>query len=376
MKNSALYIHIPFCDHKCIYCDFYSIITSDNVQSFLRALKKEIEYFAKLYSNDRIFTSIFFGGGTPSLMEPQYLDEILKHLKKHFTVDDKAEVTMETNPGTVNKTKLKQFKEAGINRISIGIQSFDEDELKFLTRIHDKQTAIHTVYNAADVGFENISVDLIFNLPKQTKEKWIDNLETAITLPIKHISTYSLILERGTILNKMVLDKKVKMQDDDYDADLYETTIDFLISKGFYQYEVSNFTKPGYECVHNNAYWRYRDYLSFGTSSHSFVDGKRWWNYSSLKKYISEIELNNHAIMNSEIISKEQMHDEYVMLALRSSGLDLNDYRNRFSDDWIIKNYSYFELLKNEHHLTIDNNWIKLTSKGYAVCDEILKNIL
>ena len=309
-------------------------------------------------------------------MEPQYLKEILDHLRRYFAIDANAEITMETNPGTVDKTKLKQFKEAGINRISIGIQSFDEEELKFLTRIHDKQTAIHTVYNAADIGFENISVDLIFNLPNQTKVKWIKNLETAITLPIKHISTYSLILERGTILNKMVLDKKVKMQDDDYDADLYETTIDFLISKGFYQYEVSNFTKAGYECVHNNAYWRYRDYLSFGTSSHSFVDGKRWWNYSSLKKYISEVELNNHAIMNSEIISEEQKHDEYVMLALRSSGLDLDDYKKRFSGDWIKKNYSYFELLKNEHHLSTDNNWIKLTSKGYAVCDEILKNIL
>jgi len=309
-------------------------------------------------------------------MVPHYLEEILHHLKKYFNVDDKAEITMETNPGTVDKLKLKRFKEAGINRISIGIQSFDENELKFLTRIHDKQTAIQTVYNAADIGFENISVDLIFNLPNQTKEKWIKNLEIAVDLPIKHISTYSLILERGTILNKMVLDGKVKMQDDDYDADLYETTIDFLLSKGFYQYEVSNFTKPGFECVHNNAYWRYRDYLSFGTSSHSFVDGKRWWNYSSLKKYISEIELNDHANMNSEIITKEQMHDEYVMLALRSSGLDVTDYKRRFSDDWIKKTLPYFNLLQDQNLITVSDDWIKLTAKGYAVCDEILKNIL
>lgn len=377
MKDSALYIHIPFCDHKCIYCDFYSIITSDNITSFLNSLKNEIEYFSKLYSADRKFSSIFFGGGTPSLMQPEYLADIITHLKKYFIVDDNAEITMETNPGTVDKEKLKKFKEGGINRISIGIQSFDEEELKFLTRIHDKQTAIQTVNNAADVGFDNISIDLIFNLPNQTKEKWLTNLQTAIALPIKHISTYSLILERGTILNKMVLDKKVTMQDADYDADLYEATIDFLVSNGFYQYEVSNFTKPGFECVHNNAYWRYRDYLSFGTSSHSFIDGKRWWNYSSLKKYISEIEINNNAIMNSEIISKDQIHDEYIMLALRSSGLDLNDYQIRFAENnWIKKNNSYFELLKNEHHLTINNNWIKLTSKGYAVCDEILKNIL
>ena len=376
MKDSALYIHIPFCDHKCIYCDFYSIITSDNITLFFNSLTKEIEYFSKLYSVDRKFSSIFFGGGTPSLMQPEYIADIINHLKKYFLVNTDAEITMETNPGTVDKAKLKSFKDAGINRISIGIQSFDEEELKFLTRIHDKQTAIQTVNNAADVGFENISIDLIFNLPNQTKEKWIENLNTAIALPIKHISTYSLILEHGTILNKMVLDKKVTMQDEDYDADLYETTIDFLLSNGFYQYEVSNFTKPGFECMHNNAYWRYREYLSFGTSSHSFVDGKRWWNYSSLKKYISEIELNNHAIMNSEIISKEQMHEEYVMLAMRSSGLDLGDYRKKFSDAWIKKNYSYFELLKNEHHITINDNWIKLTSKGYAVCDEILKNIL
>ena len=376
MKDSALYIHIPFCDHKCIYCDFYSIITTDNVSAFLKSLKNEIEYFSKLYSKDRIFTSIFFGGGTPSLMESDYLHDIITYIKNNFIVDDNAEITMETNPGTVDKDKLKRFKEAGINRISIGIQSFDESELKFLTRIHDKQTAVQTVYNAAEVGFENISVDLIFNLPNQTKEKWIDNLKTAIALPIKHISTYSLILERGTILNKLVLEGKVTMGDDDYDADLYETTIDFLISNGFYQYEVSNFTKAGFECLHNNAYWRYRDYLSFGTSSHSFVNGKRWWNYSSLKKYISKVELNGHAIMNSEIINDSQMHDEYVMLALRSSGLDLIDYRKRFSDDWITKNNGYFKLLKNDNLIVIKDDWIKLTSKGYPVCDEIIKNIL
>jgi oxygen-independent coproporphyrinogen-3 oxidase len=309
-------------------------------------------------------------------METDYLYDIVTHLKNNFTVDGNAEITMETNPGTVDKNKLNRFREIGINRISIGIQSFEEDELKFLTRIHDKKTAVQTIYNAAEVGYENISVDLIFNLPNQTKEGWIDNLKTAIALPIKHISTYSLILERGTILNKLVLDGKVTMHDDDYDADLYETTIDFLLSTGFYQYEVSNFTKQDFECVHNNAYWRYRDYLSFGTSSHSFIDGKRWWNYSSLKKYISEVELNGHAIMNLEKINASQMHDEYVMLALRSSGLDLNDYRKRFSDDWITKNNDYFELLKNEKLLLVKDDWIKLTPKGYCVCDEILKNIL
>ncbi len=376
MKESALYIHIPFCDHKCIYCDFYSIITADNIPTFLNALKKEIEYFSNLYSEQRFFSSIFIGGGTPSLMTPAYLEEIILYLKKFFTVSDNAEITMETNPGTVDKSKLKEFKDAGINRISIGIQSFDEADLNFLTRIHNRQTAINTVFNAAECGFENISIDLIFNLPGQTKDKWKSNLNIAASLPIKHLSAYSLILERGTILNKMVLDGKVKIQDDDYDADLYQTTIEFLLSNGFYQYEVSNFTKPGYECVHNNAYWRYRDYLGLGTSAHSFINNKRWWNFSSLKKYIQEVETNKNAIMNFENISFSQMHDEYVMLALRSSGLDLSDYKLRFGDDWIKKNNDYFELLKNQNLVVVNDDLIKLTSKGYAICDEILKNIL
>lgn len=376
MSSSAIYIHIPFCDHKCIYCDFYSIITTDNIQSFLTALKKEITYYSTLYSDNRNITSIFFGGGTPSLMQPDYLSEIINHLNNSFSIDNNAEITMETNPGTVDKEKLKAFKLAGINRISIGIQSFDEEELRFLTRIHNSDTAIKTVKDAAGVGFDNISIDLIFNLPNQTTAKWKRNLELAADLPIKHLSAYSLILERGTILNKMVLDGKVTIQDEDYDADLYKTTIEFLTTKGFDQYEVSNFAKSGYECVHNNAYWQYRDYLGFGPSAHSFIKNKRWWNYTSLKKYIDEVDQKNNALMNFEELDNDQQHEEYVMLALRSSGLDLVEYKKKFSDEWINKNYQYLKMLQDEDYLLLNSSKIKLTRKGYAVCDEILKNIL
>ena len=257
-----------------------------------------------------------------------------------------------------------------------GIQSFHDDELKFLTRIHDAETAINTVNDAADAEFENISVDLILNLPGQTKKKWISNLKQVIKLPIKHISAYSLILERGTILNKMVLDRKVTLLDNDHDADLYETTVEFLTANGYTQYEVSNFTKPGYECIHNNAYWRYQDYIGFGTSAHSFIEGIRWWNYSSLNKYLFEIEKHDKAMANFEQLSEAEIHDEYVMLALRSSGLDLRKYQKRFNDDWIVKNNSYLQKLKDEKLIFMDNNTIKLTKNGYFVCDEILKNIL
>ena len=376
MKTTACYIHIPFCDHKCIYCDFYSVITTDTISSFLKSLKEEINYYGDRYSSNRIITSIFFGGGTPSLMEPGYLHEIISAVKDNFNLKEDSETTMETNPGTVDIKKLAEFRKTGINRISIGIQSFNDDELKFLTRIHDSETAKKTIRETIEAGFKNVSIDLIFNLPKQTKQIWLSNLKQAIQLPIKHISTYSLILERGTILNKMVLDGKVKMQNDDYDADLYETTIDFLTQNGFYQYEVSSFAKPGFECLHNNSYWHYKDYLGFGTSAHSFIDGKRWWNYSSVKKYVHEVAKNGNAVANHEQITSKESHSEYVMLAMRSSGIELKSYKKRFGNDWLKKNNSYFEELLKKDLILFDDEVLKHTAKGYTLCDEILKNIL
>jgi oxygen-independent coproporphyrinogen III oxidase len=376
MSDSAIYIHIPFCDHKCIYCDFYSIITSDNIIPFLHSLKKEVNYYAAIHSANKLYSSIYFGGGTPSLMDPNFIYEIIHCIKENYSLKEDAEITLETNPGTVDKLKLKDFLSIGINRLSVGIQSFFDEDLKFLTRIHDKETALNTIKYADEAGFANINIDLIFNLPGQTKEKWQHNLETGTSLPVNHISAYSLILERGTILNKMVLDGKVKIQDQDYDAELYELTMNFLEKQGFIQYEVSNFAKPGFECRHNNAYWRYKDYLSFGPSAHSFVNGKRWWNFSSLKRYIAEIERNNHAVSGCENIDRKQKLEEYVMLALRSKGLDIIDFKKNFGEDWLTQKANAFKELVNRHLLEINDYTIRLTKTGYALCDEILNNIL
>ncbi|MAT57478.1 MAG: coproporphyrinogen III oxidase [Ignavibacteriae bacterium] len=374
MKETAIYVHIPFCDHKCIYCDFYSIVSYDNLNNYLTTLKNEIEFYASNERNNREIISIFFGGGTPSFVEPSYIGEIIESIQSNFQLKEKCEITLETNPGTVNKQKIEKFIEAGINRVSIGIQSFNEDELKFLTRIHDKETALKTVYNVKEAGIDNISIDLIFNLPKQTKEKWKSNLETAFKLPINHISAYSLILEKGTILNKMVLDGKVKLQDDDYDAELYEFTIDEMTKNNFMQYEVSNFSQEGFQCIHNKAYWDYKDYLSFGTSAHSFANGKRWWNVSSLKMYITMMNQKGNAVIGEEILSREQMLDEYIMLALRGSGLDLTELKNIFGTKWIEINKKYLDTLLLNNFVEEKNNLIKLTPKGYAICDEILLN--
>ncbi|HEX2868213.1 MAG TPA: radical SAM family heme chaperone HemW [Ignavibacteriales bacterium] len=376
LKEAALYIHIPFCEHKCIYCDFYSVITKDNVEAYLNALKKEVDHYAPLYSDGRIFTSIFFGGGTPSLMEPEYIEEILGSLRRHFRISDDAEITLETNPGTVSNEKLYEFLASGINRLSIGIQSFNDDELKFLTRIHDRQTAINTILDADKMGFKNINLDLIFNLPGQTKRKWLDNLETAVQLPVKHISAYSLILERGTVLNKLVLDGKVKLQDADYDAGIYRITMDFLRSHRFHQYEVSNFAKQGFECRHNNAYWHYRDYLSFGTSAHSFVNGRRWWNYSNISLYIKKISETESAVAGFEELTESQMLTEYIMLAFRSSGLNLAAFREKFGDEWLESRQSQLKSFQRRGLLLFEDGHIHLTEKGYALCDEILEKIL
>lgn len=375
MKETAIYIHIPFCDHKCIYCDFYSIINYDNVSRYLEALIKEIEIRGKEYSSDRKVISIFFGGGTPSFMEPEYIGRIIKAVRENFVVANDIEITLETNPGTVDENKLKNFLWAGINRISIGIQSFNDDELKFLTRIHNSETAVATVHSAEKAGFKNISIDLIFNLPNQTKEIWQSNLEKAVSLPITHISAYSLILEKGTILNKMVIDEKVTMQDSDHDADLYELTIDYLSQNKFVQYEVSNFCLPGFECIHNNAYWRYKEYLGFGTSAHSFLNGKRWWNYSSLNFYLEKMN-NDNPVAGGETLTSEQMQEEYFMLAMRSKGLDINEYKKRFGNDWLEEKKDEIDKYEADGFLVIENNFIKFTSQGYALCDEIIAKLL
>lgn len=373
LKNAGLYVHIPFCDHKCIYCDFYSIIKEDNKSLYLTCLTSEIDHFSGIFSKTHQFETIYFGGGTPSLVEPEYLGAIINHLKKNFIVSSDAEITMETNPGTVSLEKLRQFRSVGINRISIGIQSFDEDDLKFLTRIHSAESAIQTVKDAENAGFSDISLDLIFNLPGQSKEKWLRNLEIAVSLPITHISAYSLILERGTILNKMVLKGEVEMQDEEIDSELYETTMDFLAEKGFEHYEVSNYCKPGFECRHNQIYWDCKNYLSFGTSAHSYMDGKRWWNYSALSIYNAAVQKRNEAVAGSELLSENDLYEESIMLGLRSRGLSLDSPEMQ---DWYGDRRLIIDGLISAGKVFLEGNNLKLTRDGFLVCDEIVERLL
>jgi len=371
----GIYIHIPFCDHKCIYCDFYSIISYENTEMYHKNLLREIELRSKSLFGRKV-KSIYFGGGTPSFMSPEYIGAIINKISKHFDLDKEAEITLETNPGTVDKSKLIEFRKRGINRISIGIQSFDKDELKFLTRIHDSEQAVNTVLQCAEAGFDNISIDLIFNLPGQNSAKWRKNLEIAVKLPVKHISAYSLILEKGTILNKMVIDGKVKMQEEDIDAGLFEETMDFLGNAGFPMYEISNYAVPGFECRHNQGYWDYNDYIGFGTSAHSFVFPRRSWNYSALTFYNLHSENKDLPESGFELIEKEQMSDEYIMLALRSRGLNTHTYSKLTGRNFIEEKKKFLIKLKDSGYLTINGDLIKLTPGGCLLADEIIGKLV
>ncbi len=310
------------------------------------------------------------------MLDPETIGYIINEIKSLFRLAPDAEITLETNPGTVDAQKLKEFLRAGVNRLSVGIQSFHAHDLQFLTRIHDAETAKQTVRSAAEAGFGNISVDLIFNLPGQTPELWKQNLDEALSLPIQHLSAYSLILEKGTILNKMVLDGKVKIQDTDHDAALYELTMQHLTGNGFEQYEVSNFCRPGYRCTHNLLYWERKEYFGFGPSAHGFINGKRYHNMSGLNLYLNKIGETGHAVIGEEFPDHIQAAEEYLMLGLRSTGFSMKKLRNSYGMTFTEKQLNLIGMLGQEGLIRIQGDIVSLTQKGYQICDEIIPRLL
>ena len=378
----SLYLHIPFCEHKCIYCDFYSIAPNgegrenygDLEGRFLNALEREID----LRGQDELFKTtyetIFIGGGTPSLLSPSTIEGILTRISTRFSIRADAEITVEANPGTVDLKKLQGYKSAGVNRMSFGIQSFHEDDLRFLTRIHTSEQARDNVRNAFRTGFENVSFDLIFALPGQTLERWKSNLQFAIELSPTHLSCYSLIVEQNTPLYRMVQSNEVRLVDTEDDAALYEYTIEYLDHAGFIQYEVSNFSRPGYKCRHNVNYWNHENYLGFGPSAHSFWEGKRWWNLSNVVGYAEMLTRGLPPVAGEEVLTRQQWIDETVLLGLRGEGIDLEGFRNRFQKNLLTEYDVLIDGLLNDGLATIGGERLRLTMKGYLVCDEICRS--
>ena len=341
---------------------------------FLSSLKTEIQLRAEDPRFHEPVETIFFGGGTPSLLSPTEIENILNLLASCFTIQTNPEITLETNPGTVDQQKLKAFHSAGINRISIGIQSFYDDDLKFLTRIHTASEAKQCVLDAYAAGLKNISLDLIFSLPHQSVQRWRSNLEQAIELQPTHISCYSLIVEPETPLFQMVQSKQVTLLDVDSDAELYETTMDILAAHGFEQYEVSNFSKPHFPCRHNINYWNHSNYLGFGPSAHSFWNNERWWNGATLPTYIEQLDKHIVPVSGNEHLTNAKLMEEAIFLGLRSGGININKFQQRFGYDLSRENSDLMTELIHQGRAQIDDGQFRLTAKGYLVCDEICQS--
>lgn len=304
------------------------------------------------------------------------VEEILNALSRRFPVSDGAEITLETNPGTVDEQKLRDFRQAGVNRISFGVQSFHDDDLKFLTRIHSAAEAKEAVKIAQKAGFDNLSVDLIFSLPNQSLARWQSNLEQAIELGPEHISCYSLIVEPNTPLARMVESKQIAPLPGEQDAELYEFTMQFLSANGYEQYEVSNFAKPGFRSRHNSGYWNHDHYLGFGPSAHSFWDAKRWWNVANVVEYSHRLERDTLPVSGEEHLSPGQLIEEEIFLGLRGAGIETTELAKKYRFEFLKIFSQTIEELVAEKLATLEGSRLKLTSRGYLICDEICSSIL
>jgi len=370
MNKAGIYIHIPFCQRRCIYCDFYFTTNLKLLDGYTNSLAKEITLASPNYNNVE-FDTIFFGGGTPSLLSTNQIECILNTLYKKYNISSNSEISIESNPEDFNGNKLEKLNQIGFNRLSLGIQSFIDTELKFLTRTHSAKQAENVIRKAKEY-FENISIDLIYSLPKQTKNDVEYSLNKIIELNIPHISAYTLIFEEKTLLYKQLMEKIVTPNDDKHEAELYEFVSDKLTSEGFQHYEISNFAKEGYESKHNMKYWEYDNYLGFGPSSHSFFDKKRWENFSSIQKYKESLENNQLPIAKEDILNKNEMKVEFIMLALRSKGVKLKKYKRIFEEDFCaIYEKAIKELTKNDYAV-MNKGEFKLNKKGYTIADEII----
>jgi len=378
LQPLSAYLHIPFCEKKCVYCDFYSIENLTHRAEFVDLLIKEIDLKLAVYPElkGRPLETIFFGGGTPSLLEPAELAKIINALRNHFPIAGNCEFTLECNPGTVDLNKLKGYRALGVNRLSFGVQSFDQEELQFLGRIHNAQEARDAVRIAREAGFDNVSIDLIFSLPNQEEETLRSTLEQAIALDTDHISAYNLIVEPGTPLFRLVQLNKVIELDPDRAAELFDLTQETLMAAGFEQYEVSNYAKsPEKRAKHNLVYWDgFKEYVSFGPSAHEFVGSERAWNVSSLDQYRQFIEAGTLPRINKEVPSFEERKLEVLYVQLRSTGVRVKEYAEQFGID-LIENEEVKHLLQ-DGMLTFDGSLLSLTKLGYRFCDGIVTTVL
>lgn len=376
-NNVGIYVHIPFCKHKCYYCDFISYCNKDNlIKQYIKAILKEIK---KNKINQKIDT-IYIGGGTPSYIDSKYIVQIVEEIKKNFDVLKEAEITIEVNPGTItNIEKLQQYRECGINRLSIGLQSVNDDLLKELGRIHNFTQFLDTYDKAQQAGFENINVDLMLGLPNQNIQDIKKSLEEVIKLEPKHISVYSLIVEENTPIKKMIDEKKLQLPDEELERNMYWYVKNILELNKYKHYEISNFAKEGYESKHNKNCWEQKEYIGFGVAAHSYFMKKRYSNTENIEQYIKNIDDDN--LKKNIIIHEEQteldMKKEYILLNLRKiDGIQISKFKNKFGENPIYLFRNELNKLVNEGLIQIEEDNIKLTNKGIDLANLVFEEFI
>lgn len=313
---SGIYIHVPYCKTKCHYCDFYSIEGKVGMDSFHHVILQELNH-RKNYLPHEIVETIYFGGGTPSLIGSSQIEAIINGIAQHFTISPQAEVTLEANPDDLNKETLLHWKQAGINRLSIGVQSFQDSDLKALGRRHDSSKAIESINLAHTIGFENISIDLIYGLPYSNTKLWEENLMMAMKLPVKHLSSYHLIVEKGTPLFNQVEEGKVFPVEESISTEQYHLLREIALANGFIHYEISNFGKEGFFSRHNSSYWQQIAYLGLGPSAHSYNGVSRDWNPKSIALWTNAVEKGTD-ITEGEVLSPTDKLNDYLITSLRT----------------------------------------------------------
>jgi oxygen-independent coproporphyrinogen-3 oxidase len=377
----SLYVHIPFCLKKCIYCDFVSgLYNPARADAYIDALKKEISNI----SNEKPLSTLFIGGGTPTALSSDVLSNLINHIFSKFSFTKDCEATVEANPGTVDKDKLKAIRSAGINRISIGIQSFNDDELSFLGRIHNKEEACHAVNLARESGFENIGVDLIYGIPGQALESWKINLEEAVRLKPRHISAYELTAEKETELYTYLKGgNKLTLPDEDKIIQMYEYTIDYLTAEGYIHYEISNFASPDYSCRHNLNYWDRGEYYGAGLGAHSFTNGNRFHNTDDLDEYLKLLSDNKSPVKESETITEDIALSEAIFLGLRKTeGLNVGSFSKRYNKNILSRFRKEINELQEAGLIAIAcsncsyESTIKLTRKGLLLSNEVFEKFI
>lgn len=371
---AGIYIHIPFCKQACHYCDFHFSTSLQNKDAFLNALKKEIG-LQKNYLKSESISTIYFGGGTPSLLSKTELLEIFDCLKKNFQINTDAEITLEANPDDLTEDKIKELKDTPINRLSVGIQSFYDEDLKLMNRAHSAEESIKAVKLAQENGFENITIDLIYGIPGLTNHRWRNNLQIAFALDVNHISAYCLTVEPKTVLAHQIKTGIVKNVDEQHGSEQFEIMLEAMHNNDFIQYEISNFCKNGAFSKHNSNYWKKEKYLGLGPSAHSYNGGSRQWNISNNALYIQSIE-KGELNFEKEVLSIEQRYNEYVMTTLRTIwGLDLEYLEHNFGKDYLEYCLKEVEQYIKSENVLAEENKLYLSDKGKLIADKIASDL-